>query len=172
LYFGSFHKAIVVRGIGKETMRLVEDAKRINAAEGPFDQVWCVFDKDDASAADFDNAIKRTEALRPKGFRAAYSHESFELWFVLHFKYVDAALSRWQYNDMLSLLLDQKYDKTNPDVIALISKKGDESQAIVNADHLISSYAPDVPFSQKNPSTTVHELVMELRNYQSLRAGK
>jgi hypothetical protein len=169
IYFQSFHKAITVRGIGKETKRVVEEAFTINHAEGPFDQVWCVFDKDDASAADFDNAIMMTQNPKFKGFRAAYSHESFELWFVLHFEYVDAALNRWQYVDKLTAYLGEKYDKTDPKTITSISHKGDEAHAIANAERLLMSFAPDVPYSQRCPSTTVHELVKELRKYQSLR---
>lgn len=48
-----------------------------------------VFDKDDFD--DFDLAIEMGEA---KGYKVAWSNQSFEYWLYLHFRYSDSALHR------------------------------------------------------------------------------
>lgn len=57
-----------------------------------FDRVWVVFDKDDFN--DFNEAIALAER---KGYKAAWSNEAFELWYLLHFIYLDSAISRADY---------------------------------------------------------------------------
>ena len=65
------------------TEQLVKDAKIV------YQNIWVVFDKDDFE--DFDQAIM--EAAR-KGYKAAWSNQSFEYWIYLHFNYSDSALHR------------------------------------------------------------------------------
>ncbi len=67
-YFLAFKVTNDVYGRGLETIRVVEEAIRLNEKEGPFDQVWCVFDKDDFPADDFDNAIKRRSLFQTRDF--------------------------------------------------------------------------------------------------------
>ena len=57
-----------------------------------FDRVWVVFDKDDFN--DFNEAIALAGR---KGFMAGWSNEAFELWYLLHFVYLDSAISRADY---------------------------------------------------------------------------
>ena len=57
-----------------------------------FDRVWVVFDRDDFN--DFNEAIALAER---KGYKAAWSNEAFELWYLLHFIYLDTAISRADY---------------------------------------------------------------------------
>lgn len=57
-----------------------------------FDCVWVVFDKDDFN--DFNEAIALVER---KGFMAGWSNGAFELWYLLHFVYLDSAISRTDY---------------------------------------------------------------------------
>ena len=97
-YFRSFRVTNDIYGEGLETMRVVEEAIRLNDSEGPFAQIWCVFDRDDFPAENFDNAVHRVQSRAVEGFRVAYSNESFELWYLLHFEYLDAAVSRAQYH--------------------------------------------------------------------------
>jgi len=168
-YFLSFHVTNDVHGKGMETIRVVDEAERLNDAEGPFDQVWCVFDRDSFPAADFDNAIHKVQSLTKKGFRVAYSNESFELWYLLHFEYLNAALTREQYNQKLEKHLDQKYLKGNPDNYRLIQEMGNETQAICNAERLQDLYSSDIPYSKRSPATTVCLLVKELRRIKDER---
>lgn len=82
---------IVVEGQGMNTVSLVDHAVARRDEDGSFDEVWCVFDRDSFPAEHFNLAIDRAarEALL-----VAYSNEAFELWYLLHFCYLDAAVSR------------------------------------------------------------------------------
>ena len=105
-YFRQFRLSsatIVTVGAGCETIRVVERAEKEAAQNGPFDQVWVVFDKDDFPAANFDNAIFKAEHL---GFGVAYSNQAFEYWLVLHFEdHQGGAMHRDDYHEKLNTYL-------------------------------------------------------------------
>ena len=69
-------------GEGKNTISLVKSAKQI-ADEGKYDEVWCVFDKDDFLEQNFNKAI---DLAKSYGFNVAYSNQAFEYWLILHFE--------------------------------------------------------------------------------------
>jgi hypothetical protein len=159
-YFRGF-KVVVgdnIRGFGLAPMQLVAKAKEIAHKEGPFDQVWCVFDKDDIPADDFDNAIQSAESV---GHRVAYSNEAFELWFCLHFNYLDTPISRNQYLSRLTDLLNTPYSKTDSEMYRRLESRQDD--AIWNAERLEQQHLADTPPSQRCPITKVHHLVSALR---------
>ena len=67
-YFRKFKlktATIKVVGEGYNTVSLVEQAEKLDK-QGEYDQVWCVFDKDDFK--NFNNAIQKAEQL---GFKVA-----------------------------------------------------------------------------------------------------
>ena len=167
-YFLGFHVTDNVFGQGLETLRVVEDAIRRNALDGPFDQIWCVFDRDGFPPADFDNAIGNVRSLESNGFHVAFSNEAFELWYLLHFEYLQSAISRSMYCDKLSAHLGCKYNKSDPNVGILVGEKGSEQDAIRNAEKLLSLHDPGVPYHKCAPMTTVHELVKVLREARRL----
>ena len=171
-YFLGFRITNDVYGWGLETIRVVEKAKDINDAEGPFDQIWCVFDRDSFPPADFDNAIKMVESLKGKGFRNAYSNEAFELWYVLHFEYLNAALPRDRYIEKMTEYLGQEYKKGNRNNYRLLQENGNEEQAIRNAERLMTIHPDGTPISQCCPLTTIHELVKVLRTIEKQRANR
>jgi hypothetical protein len=159
-YFRSFRvpkDVIEIRGVAEDPNRLVNSAKEL-AAEDEYDQVWCVFDRDPGAwtAENFNNALKN--AKRHK-FHVAYSNESFELWYILHFQFLSTATSRHDYEDRLSKLLGQKYQKNDPKMYEKLLEK--QPEAIKHAQKLLSSYDSHNP-ERDNPSTTVHLLVQEL----------
>lgn len=96
-----------VRGLGENTVGLVKTALEF-MTQGSYDQVWCVFDRDEFPAENFNAAL---ELAARHGINVAYSNESFELWYVLHFDYCDAALSRSDYCRKLDGLLGHAYKK-------------------------------------------------------------
>lgn len=54
--------AIEIKGVGKNTLSLVEDTIRLkNRANPDYTQVWCVFDRDSFPTGNFDNAIIKAE---------------------------------------------------------------------------------------------------------------
>ena len=75
-------------GLVQEARKDVRDMRRANRRSGPpFDQVWCVFDRDDH--ANVDSAINEA---RQGGIHVAFSNPCFELWLVLHARDQSAAL--------------------------------------------------------------------------------
>ncbi len=165
-YFHQFRVTNDVFGAGLETIRVVEEAERLYEKDGPFDQVWCVFDRDSFPADRFDNAISKVQSREHEGFHVAYTNEAFELWYLLHFEYQDAALHRSSYKDRLSKHLGRAHEKNDPEIYALLQTKGDEELATRYAQRLRNFHADDVPCSRQNPVTTVDKLVQVLRQIQ------
>ncbi|MCD1259604.1 RloB domain-containing protein [Paenibacillus athensensis] len=158
-----------IQGEGKNTLSLVKEAVRLQeqaADRGtPYVQVWCVFDRDSFSKDQFNEAIALCERKR---IRYAFTNEAFELWYLLHFAFVDTALSRDQYKDKLSEYLCQEYRKADPGIYALLAELGNQHLAIRWAKELRKFHfhrdGKHDPCMQ-NPSTTVHELVDILNQY-------
>ncbi|CAO5018530.1 RloB family protein [Microcystis aeruginosa] len=158
-----------VKGEGKNSLSLVEKAIKIIdnlKQDDSFDQIWCVFDKDNCSKEQFNQA----EGLaKENNIKIAYSNEAFEIWFILHFQYLDIATSRSEYLTILTnqmqkyglLNKKEKYKKNREDMYEKL--KPYQTTAITNAAKLIQDRdeAKKHPFDA-NPSTTVQELVQEL----------
>jgi hypothetical protein len=158
-----------VKGEGKNSLSLVEKAIKIIdnlKQDDSFDQIWCVFDKDNCSKEQFNQAER---LAKENNIKIAYSNEAFEIWFILHFQYLDIATSRSEYLTILTkqmqkygLLNEQeKYEKNREDMYEKL--KPYQRTAITNAAKLIQDRdeAKKHPFDA-NPSTTVQELVQEL----------
>ena len=81
--------AIKIKGTGLNTESLVKYTKQyINKSPKVYGQVWVVFDKDDYSDEQFDNAIKLNE------YNSAWSNPNFEIWLLSHFKKITTPLSK------------------------------------------------------------------------------
>ncbi len=163
-YFKCFpvpSKDIVIIGEGYNTLSLVERAEELLQEHGSdeyTDQVWCVFDKDDFPAEDFNNAIEKAKNY---GFHVAYSNQAFELWYLLHFGYYDAALHRDQYITKLTDKLGKKYEKNSAGMYETLLDM--QPQAIRHAQRLYGMHTSSP--ANDNPSTTVFLLVEELNKY-------
>lgn len=77
--------------------------------QNDFDEIWCVFDKDDFK--DFDEAIRKS-ARYPK-VNCAFSNEAVEYWFTLYFSNKTGPINRKKLNEMISKQFDVEYDKSN-----------------------------------------------------------
>ena len=168
-YFASFHLPGLVNihaeGFGVSPPELVDEALEIRRkttrrrGQEPYDQIWCVFDKDDWKESDFDNATKQAEK---QGLNVAYSNQAFELWYLLHFHYYNSPMHRKDYEIKLSELLGFPYNKNSLRMYdQLLSRQG---TAIKNAKRLLEFYPVPRP-ALDNPSTTVHILVEELDRF-------
>ncbi|QSJ20061.1 RloB domain-containing protein [Nostoc sp. UHCC 0702] len=162
-YFRSFRvpKNVVeidVQGLGENPSKLVQSTKKLNEQDD-YDQVWCVFDRNSWTIEDFNNAIKNANA---QGFRVAYSNEAFELWYVLHFEFLNTGIPRSDYLKKLSYLLGRTYKKNSETIYDELFDK--QSLAIKNAEKLFKQYEPHNS-AKDNPSTTVHLLVQELNKF-------
>ena len=159
-YFGKFRVpqlVVQVEGLGMVTISLVKKALELrDQYEEKYDQTWCVFDKDDFLDQDFNEAIN---LAKRNGMKVAYSNQSFELWYVLHFSFMHNALTRDGYKKILDEKLGYKYKKnsiTTFDELLHLQK-----DAIRNARNLLSECHPSKP-AKNDPSTTVHLLVEQL----------
>jgi hypothetical protein len=158
-YFRSFRvPGLVVKGVGENPSRLVKTTQEYNQKD-EYDQIWCVFDRDDWRTQDFNNAIKKAKTLK---FRVAYSNEAFELWYVLHFEFLNTGIPRSQYIQKISSALGQQYQKNSTTIYNDLLNKQDT--ALKHATKLLSQYDPHEP-AKDNPATTVHLLVQELNRF-------
>jgi hypothetical protein len=170
-YFIQFKESIrdnllvFIDGTGKNTLSLVDYAiEQVEIAvqeRENFNMVWVVFDRDSFSTQDFNEAVS---LAKRKKFNVAYSNEAFELWYLLHFDYIDSALSRYQYEKMLTERLSFKYVKNSKDMFDKLLAR--QETAIRNAERLLASYPNPNPETD-NPSTTVHKLVIQLNGYRN-----
>ena len=107
LYFESFPVlTLTVEAIdlkGQSKLKLIESTTSIIENRNiKYDEVWCVFDMDFKQGKkefyDFDNAITKGKSL---DYNIAYSNDSFELWFYLHFHYTEQKHHRTFYYEFL-----------------------------------------------------------------------
>jgi len=177
-YFNQFRiTSAKVKSVGEgyNTISLVNRAL-VLAQQGNYDQVWCVFDKDDFNNNDFNSAIQIAET---NNFGVAYSNQSFEYWLILHFNdHQGGGMHRDSYNEKINEhlkpfkviydgngtklieedffeLLDGIDDKTNRKRLEL---------AIVRAERNYNNFAHTNPAKEES-STTVFRLVRELLKY-------
>lgn len=134
-----------------------------------FDRVWVVFDKDDFT--DFNQAIA---LAKRNNIQSAWSNEAFELWYFLHFQYLDTGISRSQYIKIIEREVRKraknpfyKYNKKSPETYLLLKAHGNEKQAIEHARRLKKGYK-GTNYASHKPCTTVHELVEELNHPEKL----
>ncbi|QJD81624.1 RloB family protein [Spirosoma rhododendri] len=178
-YFRQFEQPTIrvkAVGTGFNTVSLVRRAEQIRdeeAAKGRhYDQVWCVFDKDDFPAQDFNEAVRLAEQLFGPG-RVAYSNQAFEYWLLLHFlDHQGGAMHRRQYDARLNECLNPfgvQYDGQASklvsneffDLLLAIDPKTDKPrvrQAISRAERLDERYDHSNP-AMEDSSTTVFRLV-------------
>ncbi|MBF0275208.1 MAG: RloB domain-containing protein [Nitrospinae bacterium] len=151
---------VKVHGTGRNTLSLVEETLKLKkvaemSGEG-FDQVWCVFDNDSFTKQKVNSAF---ELARQNKVEVAFSHEAFELWYLLHFDYFDMALSRSQYKKMLTERLGFPYKKNDEGMYEVLLDR--QKVAIKNSIRLLETHHGKLP-CDRTPSTTVHKLVIEL----------
>lgn len=162
---------------GDNTLYLLQKAEAYQQNEGDgYQHVWIIYDKDDFPDCDFDNTVKRCEALN-KRFKAEkrniqyhpiWSNECVELWFLLHFDYLDTAVDRGQYCGILTEKLGRHYDKTDEALFEALYPR--MRCAVRNAKRLMGKYSKGTPPSQCIPGTNFYELVEHLGAY--LKPGK
>ena len=159
-------------GQGCNTLSLVRRAQQLVTSKA-FDEVWCVFDKDDFPDQDFNQAIVLASA---KGFRVAYSNQAFEYWLLLHFNdHQGGALHRNHYADPINRAIQPLgawYDAAGskiitPEFFHLLFgydtkyKKRRVDLAIERAKRIYERYSHQSPADEES-STTVHVLLDHL----------
>lgn len=168
-YFNAFRltsASVKALGKGLNTIKLVQEAIIIKNEERKkghvFDQYWVVFDKDDFSNHDFNEAIRLAES---NGFQVAYSNQAFEYWFLLHFNMYRGYIHRNDYEQMLSLQMKVRYNKKGnftTKIYGLLLPY--QQEAISRARKILAEFG-NTPPSQAISSTTVFRLVEELNRF-------
>jgi len=151
---------IKIYGKGDHTISLVESVIKIkNESKNCGDEWWIVFDRDDHLG--FNQAIEMAEKNE---IHAIYSNECFELWFILHFEFLNTSIGRGAYYDKLTNSFGKKYDKKNSVSYEMLRTK--EGDAIRNAKKLDKMYEDQgvTSHEKRDPSTLVYRLVERLRS--------
>jgi hypothetical protein len=178
-YFNNFKlSSATVKSIGEgyNTVSLVERAIILSQRK-VYDQVWCVFDKDDFDDADFNSAIN---LANQNNFGVAYSNQAFEYWIILHFNdHQGGGITRDLYDKLINKSLKPfglKYDGKKSkiisdeifDILESIERKSGKTRRNLAIDRAKRNYQL---LTHQNPakeesSTTVYKLVEELDKYR------
>lgn len=156
-------------GRGENTVTLFESAKQLaeNDPNG-CKHVWVVYDKDDFPAEHFNLTAELCENNSSDGrtYHAIWSNQCIELWFLLHFDYLQSDISRGEYFPKLNQRLRQSqkgdYKKNRKDMFEILRPKMDT--AIANAKRLYNEKQGLTP-TEAAPCTTVFQLIETLLPY-------
>lgn len=159
---------VKVVGTGMNTDSLVQeviDQVQKAAKNGVrYSEVWCVFDRDSFPIQNYSRAF---ELASGAGIKIAWTNEAFELWYLLHFDYLDSGISRADYKRKLSEK-GLQYDKTDKEIYQKV--KHLQEKAIKNGQKLERHWnesGKKFP-ERENPSTSVHKLVEFLNELAEL----
>lgn len=132
-YFGTIQRIInskyrdriqlKVEGIGDNTVNLLMKARQYVQNNGiVFKHVWIVYDTDDFPAENIDMVAQLCEEYSTQGetiYHAVWSNQCVELWYLLHFMYMDTDIDRSRYwpklSDWLKNIGAGSYEKNRPD---------------------------------------------------------
>ena len=159
---------IDIRGEGDNTINIVKKAVALRDArkktDHPYDEVWAVYDKDDFPASRYNEAVKYS---MQHDIQSAHSNQSFELWYILHFKNLQSAWHRSRCIEALSKeILKTPYAKNDPHIPAYMFKHGKVKRAIKWAKALDEKYkGPKYTPATSCPHTMVYALVEKLLKY-------
>lgn len=183
-YFEGFKRAVESRqnqeilieivGVGEATTKLLAFADRfIEKYRIRQARIWLVTDKDDFTDRSFDGLarqclIRNRSLYLNNSWNCAWSNECFELWFILHFSFYQAAATRKEYYRMLREQFRKAglkhYRKNLDDIFDLLIQYGSPRLAISCAKKLEKEKS-SLPPSHSIPCTTVYRLVEELAQY-------
>ena len=158
---------IRVCGTARNTQGLIRfvDKMIANGEWAHFKKIWLVYDKDDFPLDNFDNTQFEAEAREEPCMAVAWSNESIELWFLLHFQEYHANNGRKQYIEKLKEYID--YSKTREDLYDVLMAKGSLEDAKRRARKMYQEFieAGESSAAAMVPATRVYELVEELEQY-------
>lgn len=158
-----------VSGEGNNTINLFGKAKQLarNSAN-VYRHVWVVYDTDDFPAEQTDRVVQlcAENSTEETQFHAVWSNQCVELWFLLHFSFMQSDIYRAEYWPKLTECLRQigagEYEKNRKDMYHILRPYMDK--AIRNAKRLDVLNKGKAP-SKAAPGTKVFELVEILKAY-------
>ena len=158
-----------VSGVGNNTINLFSKAKQLASenANG-YRHVWVVYDTDDFPAEHIDKVVElcMESSTEETTYHAIWSNQCIEVWFLLHFCYMQSDIHRTEYWVKLSEWLKNigagEYKKNRKDMYQVLRPFMDI--AIANAKRLETVNQGKLP-SKAAPGTRVYTLIEKLRPY-------
>lgn len=157
-----------IEGVGRNTKSLVECVedfyeyvdKFFSLKKGiPYAKTFVLFDRDSFKANQFNSAINMAES---RGYIPIWSNECFELWYILHYQFLDCDIGREAYFDKLKDLIGKEYDKAD-DIFSLINSPERMKKAIENAKKLEKCFKKGTTPYKRVPCTKMYLLIDEIQ---------
>lgn len=156
--------------VGKVIIPLIIKKAKQNAQRNPnsYRHVWVVYDTDDFPPEYIDQVVElcRESSNEETEYHAIWSNQCIELWYLLHFCFMQSDLHRTEYWSKLTEWLENIdagiYEKGRKDMYQILQPFIDF--AIANAKKLEKINAGKLP-SKSAPGTKVYELVEKLQPY-------
>lgn len=156
-------------GEGDNTLGLLERAKRrAKDNVNTYKHVWLVYDTDDFPADHINRTALECESLSTEEttYHPVWSNQCIELWYLLHFSFMQSDIHRSEYWPKLDALLTSigagKYKKDRPDMYDILKPYMDA--AIANAKSLDNINKGCMP-TQAAPGTKIYTLIEKLKPY-------
>lgn len=158
-----------VSGEGDNTISLFGRAKLLAGNNSNvYKHVWIVYDTDDFPADHIDRVLQLCveNSTEETTFHAIWSNQCIELWFLLHFSFMQSDIHRTEYWPKLTEHLKQigagEYMKNRKDMYQILYPY--MNYAIGNAKRLNALNEGKLP-SKAAPGTKVYELIEVLKPY-------
>lgn len=158
-----------IKGEGLNTIDLFERAVLLaDANPNGYKHVWVVYDTDDfpKDRIDVVEELCKQRSTSETQYHAIWSNQCIELWFLLHFSFMQSDIVRTEYfpklSDNLKAISKGEYVKNREDIFDVLEPYVDD--AIRNAKALDGSNKGRSPSNSK-PGTKVYELVEKLKPY-------
>lgn len=162
-----------VVGTGRNTESLVNSvddllnftSKEISNRIIRYGKTFVVFDKDDFTKSAFNNAINM---CKREDYISLWSNECIELWFLLHFDYLDTAITRKEYFEKISKKFKKEYKK-NDDIFLLLGQFNRIPKAYKYSKTLDENSNYKVKFADRKPCTMIYKIIDEIEEYTGMK---
>lgn len=158
-----------IHGAGDNTVSLFQKAKQmVSASANGYKHVWVVYDTDDFPVDHINKTadLCMAESNEETTYHAVWSNQCIELWFLLHFSFMQSDLHRSFYWPKLTEILTSQglgqYEKNHTGMYHILLPYMDT--AIANAEKLDRINEGKLP-SACAPGTKVHVLIKKLKPY-------
>lgn len=167
-----------IKGTGRNTESLVESIDDffdfvddcVRSMKIPFGKTFAVFDKDSFSPGQFNNAIHKA---MNKGYIPIWSNECIELWFLLHFNFLESNLPRTMYFENLSRIFMRehgiKYEKAQDNIFTLLYTPERFKNAMQNAKKLYDKSCAESSYAKRCPCTNVFCFIEEMQKEMGIK---
>ena len=159
-----FQGRIVIKVSKVRTEKLVEACKEQVSLQPQYCEPWIVFDRDEVP--NFDEII---EDAQEHGIHVGWSNPCIEIWFdaylgTMHSDWITSPICCQKFSDIFEKRTGQKYKKSSSQIYNLLTRFGNEGEAIKIAEKRLQHYLSNnqTTPSQMCPCTTLHHLVNEI----------